>query len=73
MKCLKPEMLKAFLGSIEHTLNNKPNGQSMYKFANGLVLNIYETGSVVFQGEHTEGELANQIRAFIESVNAPFK
>ncbi|WP_191224586.1 hypothetical protein [Billgrantia desiderata] len=72
MKCLKPDMLKAFLSSIEHTLNNKPNGQSMYKFTNGLVLNVYETGSVVFQGDSVDGELANQIRAFIESVNAPF-
>lgn len=73
MKCLKPEMLKAFLGSIEHSLNNKPNGQSMYKFTNGLVLNVYETGSVVFQGDHVNGELADQIRSFINSVNAPFE
>ncbi len=72
MKCLKPDILKTFLSNIEHTLNNKPNGQSMYKFTNGLVLNVYETGSVVFQGENVDGELAGQIKAFIESVNAPF-
>jgi len=72
MKCLKPDVLKTFLSNIEHTLNNKPNGQSMYKFTNGLVLNVYETGSVVFQGENVDGELAGQIKAFIESVNAPF-
>lgn len=72
MKCLKLDMLKAFLANFEHTLNNKPNGQSMYKFTNGLVLNVYETGSIVLQGEETEGELANQIKSFIESVNAPF-
>ncbi|WP_422509189.1 hypothetical protein [Stenotrophomonas sp. GZD-301] len=66
-------MLKAFLGNIEHTLSNKPNGQSMYKFTNGLVLNVYETtGAVVFQGDNADGELAGQIRSFIESVNAPF-
>jgi len=71
-KCLKPEMLKSFLGNLEHTLDNKPNGQSMYKFSNGLVLNVYETGSVVFQGSETDGTLANQIKSFIDSVNAPF-
>lgn len=73
LKCLKPEMLKSFLGSIEHTLDNKPNGQSMYKFTNGLVLNVYDTGSVVFQGNDVNGTLANQIKAFIASVNAPFE
>ena len=72
-KCLKPEMLKAFLGNLEHTLDNKPNGQSMYKFPNGLVLNVYETGSVVFQGSETSGTLAEQIKSFINSVNAPFE
>jgi ribonuclease HIII len=73
MKCLKPDMLKAFLTNFEHTLNNKPNGQNMYTFVNGLVLNVYETGSVVFQGEETKGDFANQIKVFIESVNAPFQ
>ncbi|BBL71567.1 hypothetical protein MoryE10_21730 [Methylogaea oryzae] len=71
-KCLKLDLLKTFLGNFEHTLDNKPNGQSMYTFTNGLVLNVYETGSVVFQGSETDGTLAKQIRAFIDSVNAPF-
>lgn len=72
-KCLKPEILKTFLGNLEHTLDNKPNGQSMYKFPNGLVVNFYETGSVVFQGSETDGALANQIKTFIDSANAPFE
>lgn len=71
-KCQKPEVLKTFLGTLEHTLDNKPNGQSMYKFQNGLVVNLYETGSVVFQGSETEGKLATQIKTFIDSANAPF-
>ena len=71
-KCLKPETLKSFLGNLEHSLDNKPNGQSMYKFPNGLVLNVYETGSVVFQGSETDSTLAKQIKTFIDSVNAPF-
>lgn len=73
MKCVKLDMLKTFLNNFDHDLANKPNGQSMYKFTNGLVLNVYETtGAIVFQGEGIDGELANQIRSFIESVNAPF-
>lgn len=73
IKCLKLDLLKTFLGNFEYTLDNKPNGQSMYTFTNGLVLNVYETtGSVVFQGSETDGILANQVRAFIQSVNAPF-
>lgn len=72
MKCLKVDILKTFLSNFEHTLDNKPNGQSMYRFVNGLVLNVYETGSVVFQGDEVNGNLANNIRDFIKSVNAPF-
>jgi len=72
LKCLKPDLLKTFLGNFEHKLDNKPNGQSMYAFTNGLVLNVYETGSVVFQGIETESKFARQIRDFIDSVNAPF-
>ena len=71
-KSQKPEVLKTFLGNLEHSLDNKPNGQSMYKFQNGLVVNLYETGSVVFQGSETDGVLANQIKTFIDSANAPF-
>ena len=65
-------MLKAFLSNFEHNLENKPNGQSMYRFVNGLVVNVYETGAVVFQGEGINSELATQIKNFIDSVNAPF-
>jgi hypothetical protein len=73
IKCLKVDLLKAFLSNLEHALENKPNGQSMYKFPNGLVLNLYETtGSVVFQGSDTDGHLATQIKNHINSINAPF-
>lgn len=72
-KCLKLDLLKAFLSNFEYSLDNKPNGQSMYTFTNGLVLNVYQTtGSVVFQGSETDGTFANHIREFIQSANAPF-
>ena len=72
IKCLKVDLLKNFLNNFECTLENKPNGQSMYKFTNGLILNLYETGSVVFQGADTDGNLATQIKNHIDSINAPF-
>lgn len=69
---MKLDLLKSFLSNFEHKLDNKPNGQSMYTFSNGLVLNVYETGSIVFQGLETDGDLAQHIRSFIQSTNAPF-
>lgn len=41
----------------------------MYKFSDELVLNVYETGSVVFQGQGASSALAIQIKSFIESMN----
>ena len=70
LKCNQPSLLMQYLASFEHELSNKPNGQSMYRFPNGLVLNLYETGSVVFQGSETDGDLARKIKDFINSVNA---
>lgn len=72
LKCYQVDVLKLFLSKIEHTLENKPNGQSMYTFPNGLVLNVYETGSVVFQGNDSNNILKPQIENFIAHVNAPF-
>jgi len=73
IKCLNLSLLKSFLNGFECKLDNKPNGQSMYTFPNELVVNVYETGSVVFQGSEVDGATAEQIYKFIESVNAPLK
>lgn len=69
MKCSHIDVLKAYLTKFPHNLDHKPNGQSMYKFTDDLVLNVYETGSVVFQGQGASSELANQIKSFIDSIN----
>lgn len=69
MKCSHIDVLKTYLTKYPHQLDHKPNGQSMYKFDDGLVLNVYETGSIVFQGQGSSSELANQIRSFIASIN----
>ena len=36
-----------------------------------LTLNVYDTGSVVFQGAGASSALALQIAAFIDQINAP--
>ncbi|MCD9474423.1 MULTISPECIES: hypothetical protein [Photobacterium] len=69
MKCLHIDVLKMYLTKFEHKLDHKPNGQSMYTFYDGLVLNVYETGSIVFQGTAAHGDLAKQIQALIEQIN----
>lgn len=71
-KCFNIAALKAAISAYEHSHEIKPNGQSMYKFPNGLVLNIYDTGSCVFQGAEINGTIANQINTIISAINAPY-
>lgn len=71
IKCNNIASLKAYLGGFQHQLNHKPNGQSMFKFADGLTLNIYETGAVVFQGNGASSPFANQVATLIDQINAP--
>ncbi len=74
LKCVHLDVLKLFLSKFSPTMESKPNGQSMYTFPCGLVLNVYETGSFHFQGTIANSvELQKQITSFIESTNAPFK
>ncbi|MBO1368240.1 MULTISPECIES: hypothetical protein [Vibrio] len=73
IKCAHIDVLKSFLTKFEHNLEHKPNGQSMYKFTDGLVLNVYDTGSVVFQGANPHGELAQNIIGLINQINAQFE
>ena len=72
VKCFHIDVLKSFLTKFEHQLAHKPNGQSMYSFTDGLVLNVYDTGSVVFQGTNPHGELAQNIKGLIEQINSQF-
>lgn len=72
IKCQHTDVLKSFLTKFEHQLAHKPNGQCMYTFTDGLVLNVYDTGSVVFQGSGAHGELANNIQGLIEQINTQF-
>jgi hypothetical protein len=72
VKCAHIDVLKSFLTKFAHQLSHKPNGQSMYTFNDGLVLNVYDTGSVVFQGTNPHGDLAENIKGLIDQINAQF-
>lgn len=67
--CKNIAALKSYLADFEHTLESKPNGQSKYTFQDKLVLNLYETGSVVFQGMGASLPFAKQVNKFIDSIN----
>ncbi|WP_330212269.1 hypothetical protein [Pseudomonas sp. Z18(2022)] len=72
MICSHVSVLKEYLSKFMTNLEAKPNGQLMYSFTDGLVLNVYETtGKVVFQGTAPGGGIANQIAAMINQINAP--
>ena len=72
MTCSHIQVLKAYLSTVEHNLQSKPNGQLMYTFPDGLVLNVYETtGKVVFQGSAPGGHFAQQIALIINQMNIP--
>ena len=67
--CNNVPALKAYLAGFEHNLESKPNGQSKYTFSDNLVLNVYETGAVVFQGKGAGSPFAVQVNQYIETVN----
>lgn len=71
MKCNNIASLKAYLAGFTHQLDHKPNGQSMYKFEDGLTLNVYDTGSVVFQGAGAAAPFAAQVTNLINVINLP--
>jgi len=71
IKCNNIAALKAYLSGFQHQLDHRPNGQSMYKFADELTLNIYETGAVVFQGNGAAAPFASHVTVLINQINAP--
>ena len=70
LKCHHQDLLALFLSKLPATLNDKlPSGQRQYTFANGLVVNLYETATVTFQGKETDSQLASLIYEYIDLVN----
>ncbi len=70
MKCINIACLKAYFSGFHHQYDMKPNGQNMYTFPSGLVINVYETGSVVMQGV-TNTPFATNVVALINVINTP--
>jgi hypothetical protein len=61
--------LKEFIAKIPSSKEAKPNGQTKYTFSDGLVINLYETGAYVFQG-NIKSLLKNRVEVYIESLNS---
>ena len=57
IKCDDISLLRTTVDLITGiTSENKPNGCIMFKTPNGLVINTYDKGSVVFQGDEEKGK-----------------
>ena len=69
-KCNQMELLKVYIAKlIPSSKEEKPNGQTKYTFSDKLVINLYETGSYVFQG-NIKSLLKNRVEVHIESLNS---
>ncbi len=56
-KCCDISLLRDSIALITGvTSESKPNGCIMFKTPNGLVINTYDKGSVVFQGDEEKGK-----------------
>jgi hypothetical protein len=69
MKCNYPDILELFLSKFSCTKEDLPNGQHKYTFPDELVVNVYATGSVVYQGSNISGQTANRIAEIINCIN----
>ena len=48
-------------------IENKSGNQVKHEFTDGLVVNVYTTtGSIVFQGDNIDGDIANRIKNNIQ-------
>ncbi|WP_152019649.1 hypothetical protein [Aliarcobacter butzleri] len=71
LKCDNISLFRDTLNLINGiTSENKPNGCIMSKTPKGLVVNTYDTGAVVFQGnEENAKEEKEKILKVIEGIN----
>lgn len=70
-KCDNISLLRTSLNLKDNiSSEDKPNGCVMYKTVKGLVINTYDTGKVVFQGNEKDGkEDKENIVNIIEGIN----
>ena len=70
IKCKNLNLLHSYLLTRSPQLEHKPNGQDCYKFqGDELVISVYKTTTVQFQGNGANGEFAKKVKEFIEDIN----
>ncbi len=70
MKCNSPERLRQFLGKQYNVTPTYPSGlASKHELPGALVVTVYNTGSVVFQGNSHESQAVKDITAYVEILN----
>ena len=62
------QTLKTYLSNEGATLKEQPNGQHMYTFTNGLIINVYDTSTVTIQGQCKDTAFKNKINTFIDTL-----
>ena len=72
-KCVEPSRL---IGMIKSSFNISPDestiGQFIFRFDNGLVCNVYSTGTVLYQGKAKDEKFHSYrmtIESYIEKLN----
>lgn len=72
-KCVNPEGLIRIIGSFfGQSPDESTTGQFIFRFANGLVCNVYSNGTVLYQGrakDSTFQDYKMRIERYIEDFN----
>lgn len=70
LKCNSPERLRQFIAEQYKITPTHPSGlASKHEFSDGLVVNIFNNGTVNFQGKSHENQTVQDIESFIEIIN----
>jgi ribonuclease HIII len=69
VKCNNIGALKETLASMGAKNEHLAGGQHKYTLPDGLIINIYNTGSIVINGKNTDSEQAKAIENRIQSIN----
>lgn len=70
IRCNSPKALTEILGMHTNT-NTSTDGANKYTFNNERIVNVYETGTVNFQGKITDSNQEEQIKEIIKIINNP--
>lgn len=72
MKCSKPDQLLAFVRANYQTakISHPTDLQTKIDFDCGLVMNIFNTGTVNFQGKSHESPTKDNLIKYVDVLNA---